>query len=319
MSCPEPINPKQALYIKLGYGGAHADECIREGVLYIGYGEMEHSSCLAGDWDAAKEQLRAALNCKPGALANHVRQVKEFYIADRDTLWVTIHNRHLYWCFAQPEVTQYDQGVRLLDRQRVRGTVDGWRNTDILGNPLAIDGISSLITRTHGYRGTICRINDGAAFEYLVRKINVQETEALKHVRAERESLVTSAQALIGNLHQSDFELLIDLLFRQAGWQRLSEVGGQMKDLDAVFLAPVTQKRYGVQVKMSADGGTLADWQTACEGMDDFERLYFAVQKEVGDLGRKLVGERFELLLPDSIARNVVDYGLLNWLIEKST
>jgi hypothetical protein len=52
---------------------------------------------------------------------------------------------------------------------------------------------------------------------------------------------------------------LVDLVFRQAGWQRLSVLGETMKFTDMDLLEPVTGDQYQVQVKSAA---TLADLES---------------------------------------------------------
>jgi hypothetical protein len=43
---------------------------------------------------------------------------------------------------------------------------------------------------------------------------------------------------LLDQLHQDDFELLIELVFSSSGWRRISAVGGTQKTLDIALTLP---------------------------------------------------------------------------------
>ena len=64
-------------------------------------------------------------------------------------------------------------------------------------------------------------------------------------------------------MHWKDFETLVDLLFRQAGWRRLSVLGETMKYADLELEEPITMERYQVQIKSAADLGDFARYRDA--------------------------------------------------------
>ena len=47
----DPIAPGAIRYIKLGAGGAFARSSLDNGELQLGYHEVPHDVCVAGDWD----------------------------------------------------------------------------------------------------------------------------------------------------------------------------------------------------------------------------------------------------------------------------
>jgi len=53
--------------------------------------------------------------------------------------------------------------------ERIRKTIGGWRNTDINGELLRVNTLSTRLTKVAGYRRTICKIE---AQDYLLRRIN---------------------------------------------------------------------------------------------------------------------------------------------------
>jgi hypothetical protein len=89
------------------------------------YREIDHHTCLAGDWEKARAQLiesgRTAIGASQG-----VREVRDFYELGEDTLWVTIADGHLHWAFAEGEVLPLDQDDPGRP-SRIRRTRKGWR------------------------------------------------------------------------------------------------------------------------------------------------------------------------------------------------
>lgn len=73
--------------------------------------------------------------------------------------------------------------------------------------------------------------------------------------------------------HWKDFEILVDLIFRNAGWRRVSVVGESLKFVDMELEEPITGEQYQVQVKSDA---TIADFKEYAEQFTerDFRKLY---------------------------------------------
>jgi hypothetical protein len=238
----KPISPKLAYYIKLGRHGEWEKECITETqTLRLGYNSIPDDLCRQGKWDEIHENFKKERE-DLGAATRDRNQVRSFYEADENVLWVTFYGERLYWCFSAPEITL------LPDKTKVRHVIGRWSCTDIHGEPLQESQLSGYLLRMRGFRGTICKVKE---IEYLVRKINgdVQpEVEEVLKAKAELESRI---ETLIRKLSWKDFELLIDLLFRQAGWQRLSELGKTKKDIDIDLEYPLTGDSFYVQVKSS--------------------------------------------------------------------
>jgi hypothetical protein len=85
--------------------------------------------------------------------------------------------------------------------------------------------------------------------DYLIRKINGQTTDEVENAKLSLTRLKSDVRDLIQGLWWHDFELLIDLVFSKAGWQRFSVLGKTEKDIDLDIYSPTTQKRAFVQIK----------------------------------------------------------------------
>ena len=83
---------------------------------------------------------------------------------------------------------------------------------------------------------------------------------------------------LIRSLQWKDFETLIDLIFRQAGWQRVSETGKTQKTLDLELFAPVTGERAIVQIKAQSNRQEFLEYQEKFKEMsNDYDKFFYVV------------------------------------------
>ncbi len=307
-----PIRPMHALYIKLGQGGSWENECINEtSTLRLGYQEASHELCLKGNWDVVQKELKA-IRKDDGAATRDMNQIRLFYESDETVLWTTFFGDRLYWCFSRHEITL------LPDMSKTRPVVDQWRSTDTSGKPLQKNQLSGKLLSMEGFRGTICSVKE---FDYLVQKINGQVNRETTEAVEALSTLEQKIEALIRGLHWKDFETLVDLIFRQAGWQRVGVLGETAKTIDLDLLSPITSERYAVQIKSKASRAEFETYQRRFTDMQGYNRLYFVVHTPSNDLmeAEPKLSEEIKLLLPDKIAHLAVMYGLADWVIAKTS
>lgn len=309
----QEIRPARGLYIKLGGGGEWEEDCMSESILRLGYQEADHDLCMQGFWDAIYQQLLDLGTKDKGAATRHVKQIKEFYTAPNDVLWITFHADWLWWCFSAPDITL------LPDYSKTRVAIGGWNKIDIFGRPLEMSRLKGSLVSMQGFRGTICRV-DQPEFVYLVNKINGRNPPELERTQEALNTLYREVEAIIHNLTWGDFEILVDLIFRQAGWQRLSRLGGTQKTIDLKLYSPITREKYAVQVKSTADKAVFEDYRNQSHAMEaGFARFYFVVHEPSHNLVKDLESDSyFKLIMPSDLARWVVEYGLTEWVISKA-
>lgn len=80
--------------------------------------------------------------------------------------------------------------------------------------------------------------------ESLKRLINHEPSQAYLTINEAKKTLIASVEDDLKHLHWKDFETLCDLVFSNAGWQRLSYVGVSMKYVDMEYEDPITQEIY---------------------------------------------------------------------------
>jgi hypothetical protein len=310
------IRPHLALYIKLGHAGVWEDECvIKEQILRFGSKELSYEDCLAGRWDKVTKLTTWSTTDK-GAITNHVRQIQDFYRAGQDVLWVTFHGNYLWWCFAERKVVLHSSQ----DGSAIRKVIGKWSNTDIKGNQLFLDTLRGSLLSMQGFRGTICRVKE---FDYLVNKINGKTPSQIVESRAAHDAFVSKVEQLVRNLRWKDFELLVDLIFREAGWKRLGPIGKTQKSIDLELLSPLLNEIISVQVKSEASLSVYNEYAKRLAEMDEYARSFFVVHSPDAGLAKELESQKSKssyltVLGPRQVAQLCVDYGLSEWVMAKA-
>jgi hypothetical protein len=308
----KPITSKKVLFIKLGEGGEWEESCIKNGELKIGFRDADFQTCQKGDWKKIAQHYQTH-NTRPRdkkTASRFMGELRYFFEEPVDTLWITYYNKKVWWAFARSGVTLLD------DNRKIRKVIDKWHDCDVNGNHLTFDNLSGQLLRTQGYQGTICKVS---AAKYLINKINGVEPEDVINAKQDYQSLKTSIEKLIKKLSWQDFELFVDLIFRNAGWQRLSVVGKTEKTLDLDLQSPVTLERALVQVKSQS---TLVEFQKylyTYKHLGHFHKFFFVVHtsKDKGILVFKNTPEIIVWRV-NELAELTIDSGLAKWLIKKS-
>jgi len=308
------VTAAKALYIKLGEGGRWERSAIAGGEIRFGYQEIPHEMCVSGDWEEAKRI--EGLHCSnPGALTRHINQVQEFYMADESVMWITFHAGKLWWCFAEKKVTAVENNDKV---RRVKGQ---WRDTSLAGKTLWKRDISGKLLTIEKYRGTICNVAQ-LSFSYLIHKINDTFEPHVAEAQQAFVALQASLIPIIKNLHEFDFEILVDLIFRQSGWQRVGVSGGTEKDIDLDLVSQATGERIAVQVKSVADSVIWKNYKERLSELGGFSRFYFVSHSPAPGLLQLIKAEQdhnFVLWDANKLAAQTVRGGLTCWLLDKAS
>lgn len=297
-------------YIKLGDGGKWEPYCIEEKqVLRLGYESPHHQESLAGDWDTVRNFWLSARKGNNGAASRDLNQIRDFYELSEADIWVTFYRRKMYWCHAHKEVYELEDG------SRIRKVIGSWSCLDKNGSPLSIENIDGRITKVQGYRGTICGVE---LPEYLLRKINGEVQPEIQSTKEALEALKKNVEDLIKGLWWHDFELLVDLIFAQSGWQRISVLGKAEKDIDLDIFSPVSQKRAFVQVKSTTTADQIQNYREIFSQHHQYDEMYFVFHTFLGSLKNLSINDpRVTLWDISRVAELVINAGLIDWLLAK--
>lgn len=308
----EPVRAEKALFIKLGEGGMWEAECLRRGTLRFGYNEIPNAVCAAGDW-AEVERIAKGFSKDKGSATRHVNQVRQFYETDESVLWITFHADRLWWCFSGQEVSP------LPDEEKERRVAGAWSDADVNGLPLLKGKLSGRLLAVQGFQGTICSVSE---LGYLLHKINGTVEPHVAAAQDAFESLQTALVPIIKKLHHKDLEILVDLVFRQAGWQRVGVSGGTEKDIDLDLISPVTGERIAVQVKSRATGDVWRAYRDKYADMRGFARFYFVTHSPTEALRREAESAEdpaFVFWGVEQLASQALRGGLTGWLLDKAS
>jgi len=303
----EKIKATNVLFIKLGAGGIYEKDCIeKDNTLRVGFIGIENL-CLKKDWEAVHKYYTEVEKTKSYVASGFTKQIKQFYEEDEKTLWITFHSNKLWWCYSKPIVTV------LSDNTKTRPVIGNWSDKDINGKPLLFGNISGKLLKTQGFRGTICTVPEK---EYALRKINGDQSKEVVAVEKAMNELKSKLSDLIKQMQWKDFEVLIDLIFRQGGWQRLSERGKAIKSIDLELLSPVTSERAIIQIKSECGLMEFKEFEDIAR-KKDYDKYFFIVHSPKNDLLNFENDTDTNLFFVDKITDLTISSGLVDWIISK--
>jgi len=305
------IKADKVLFIKLGQGGKFETDCIeKDNTLRLSYWEVDHQLCINKKWNKVHDFFTAHENSKDFVATSHTNQIRQFYEEGEKTLWITFYANKLWWCFSKPE-------IKLLpDKTKTRPVIGKWSDRDIKANVLFTGNISGKLLKTQGFRGTICSVPEE---KYALSKINCEQMKEVVEVEQAMFNLRTKLIILIQNLQWKDFETLVDLIFRQAGWQRVGATGKTQKTLDIELFAPVTGERAIVQIKAQSDLKEFANYQKQFATMNDYDKFFYVVHTAKNNLATYVNETETKLYLVDKVAELTISAGLVEWVIKKTS
>lgn len=308
----------KAYYIKLGERGAWEEDSINNDKIRIGWGDTKLEDIQKGNWDKIKKEIQEDFedrNKKTGATQDF-NALKNIYDADSNTVFVTFHNSEFWWCRVKDAVGK--ERIKEDGASKYREVDGKWNNQDVVGKVLLSNQISGKLSKLQRFPATCCKVGE---IDHLRCLINADRSPEHNSISETKKELISSVRAGIKLLHWKDFEILVDLVFSQAGWRRTSVLGETMKFFDLVLEEPITNDRYGVQIKSTTTSREFKDY--AKEFTDNFEgqfrTFYFVVHSSEDDTlsedSKKY--ENVELIFADKLAKMIVDGGLVDWLMEK--
>jgi len=303
------IVPSKVLYIKLGQGGEWNENCIEESnCVKIGFVDVDKQLLKNREW--SKIKLNYEQKGIPAHIASlYTNQLRVFCETDGKVLWITFYKHKLWWTFAKVdlEITKTNE--------KVRSCIDKWHDTDINNKTLFTEALSGDLTKVQRFQSTICTVY---AENYIVRKINAEESEEVIKTILAKNNLIKAVASIIKILNPYDFELLIDLIFRNFGFQRTSIIGRTQKEKDIELFSPVFNERYLVQIKTASN---LKEFIKYAESFTDnlaFDCSFFIVHSPSKDLDMySSDNDRVILWKVSDISKHVINSGLLDWILDK--
>jgi len=310
----EPITIKSSYYVKLGKGGEWAEDSIQRGIIRIGWKEQVlddvnnwRESVIREKTLLAREQ--EGLPTTKTVVSNDVNALSKIVHSTPEDVWITFHGSYLWWCQVA------ETGIEEDTVSKYRKIAGQWSHCDTEGTSLIINQIPGRLSKIQRFSGTICSLGTDEVND-LRRLLNNQPSVDFQSISSTKATLEKQIESGLSLLHWKDFEILVDLIFRNAGWRRVSVVGESMKSVDMELEEPITRELYQVQVKSDA---TIANFREYADQFTegDFRKLYFVVHNSKEKWTNAPQYKNVELILQEQLAQMVVDSGLVNWLLKR--
>ncbi len=303
------IDFADAFYIKLGRRGAWELDSIKTGKLRLGWANQSIEDINAHRWDVIEEQLRVELEGKPtNVVTRDLNALKIIAESASHDIWITFYQAKLWWTRLAAGTVEQDT------LSKFRRTANPWSDRDVKGRLLVSNGLPGKISTLQGFRGTTCRVHYP---DLLRRVLNGTRSLLATKISNHRDGLSQHLTNAIKELHWKDFETLVDLVFRAAGWVRVSVLGQHAKGYDLELREPIIGDRYIVQVKaragMSELKATIANFSP-----EDFRRVFFVVHTPAPDLVKPNgIPNHVEIVSPQRLGELAMDAGLSKWIEDK--
>ncbi|RPH53757.1 MAG: hypothetical protein EHM84_03225 [Lysobacterales bacterium] len=178
--------------------------------------------------------------------------------------------------------------------------------------------MSGSLLAVQAYRGTICAVDQS----YVVHKINGANPPLVDAASRALTTLIEALQPIVERLHARDLEVLVDLIFRNAGWNRVGVLAETETDIDLALESAVTGERIAVEVKARASISDYRDYSARYAAMVGFDRFYFVTHSAIAGLEKEGASARrtgVNFWGSRSLAERAAHSGLAQWLIDKST
>jgi hypothetical protein len=305
--------PKSVRYVKNGRGGQWWPAAKARGEVHLGWSNVPDNLLQAADLAAIEPIIRAAYTGNTGATQDF-NALRALLDHPSQHVWVTFEDGCLWWCTVHdaveinPDDESKNYGNFWLRCDRP------WTNCSVGGRYLAMANLPGVITRTAGYRTTVC---EPQGWREILRIIqDEQDPDAIAAAQA-RGAYEDAVVKLIMRLGDRDFELLIDLILSRTGWVRVAKLGGATEGIDVEAENITANEIAFVQVKSSADQRVLNDYvHRYDERRDRYQRMIFAVHSPVGSF-KQPTDKSVQVWTGHRIAQLVVRLGLGEWVASR--
>lgn len=300
-------------YIKLGESGRWWPECIKDKIIKLGFnsGDPELLKLSReGKWELVKHYWSS----RSGTSTAHTNAMREFFEDDGNTLWVTFQDGCMYYGYSDGGniFTNIDTTGEPITYRKMNDL--GWRNTDLNGDILRFDELSGKLTKTAGFRMTICKFSEDVE-NYIRRKISAKPNPLVIEAEKAKDNLAASLEDIIKLFTWKDFELLIDLIFSNSGWKRISSIGGSQKTTDLDLINPVTDDLAFVQIKSSTNQSEFEDYvKLKSLEKSEYQRMFYVYH--TGSLHSSY--EDVVVWDLKKVCDRVIETGLINWVIGRA-
>lgn len=295
--------PGSVRYVKNGAGGKWWRQAYNKNQIHAGWDGYPDEMILSRDLVGLRSYHGTSPTQDYNALVT-LLNAKQY-------IWVTVQDGFLWWCTASDDLGLDPEGSNESHGHFWIVCDMPWSNKSLSGNLLAVGDLPGAVSQIASYRATVC---EPSASNALRRIIIGDKNPAVVAVEIARVAFVTAVEELIKDLHEKDFEVLIDLILQRTGWARIARLGGVTEGVDIEVENPATGEIAFVQVKSRADHSVLTKYIGLFHSRRDrYGRMIFAVHTMEGPT-LSAADSHVQVWDSNRIANLAVMLGLSDWL-----
>lgn len=313
------MNISHAYFIKLGEAGCWEQDSLQSNKVRFGWKYISVTDIINRKWNLIKTQIDndfISRGKKTGS-TNDFNALKNICESDGDTIFITFISGMMYWCTIIPGSIGEDPISKYIE------TNITWTNHNISGKrDFFINNLSGRLTKLQLFMGTLCTVgNELKEFDYLCNLINGLESQEYTNLLKAMENLKVEIKPAIKSLSPKDFEIFIDLLFRNIGWRRTSVLGEVMKFFDLILEEPLPKSIHGVQIKSRS---TLTEYNKyrstfLNQYSTSINTFYYFVHSPDKNLADYIeTNDQIKIMKADDICEMAIESGLVYWLLDKA-
>jgi len=314
MQSPVVLDGLSVRYMKNGAGGCWWQAAKANGQAHFGWSNIGHHLLLEPDWVEIESIIRHPPGRPPanrGSASTDLSRLRETLVEPERHVWVTFEDNCMWWCTLRSGAVPNPSGEDSSTGHFWLNCDRPWSNESLQGRRLSIGDLPGPVTRTSGYRATLCTPRASAQ---ILRIIGGQQDPDAIAASAARAAYVNACAATVRRLGPQDFELLVELVLSRSGWARTSTVGKTREGVDIEAENPAIDETAFVQVKSSGSQAVLDQYVAVFEGRRaDYSRMIFAVHTPDGAIEAP-PGLPVQIWTCERLAALVVRLGLGEWV-----
>lgn len=304
------VLPKSVRYVKNGRGGQWWQAARANNQIHLGWKSVPHELLLMPDFPKIRQLLKAEFGSRRGATQDF-NALSDLLITPSQHIWMTFQDGCMWWCTAfdgaitNPNGESPEKGNFWLACNRP------WSNQSLKGRLLAISDLPGSVTRTAGFKGTVCTPKAWQAVLRIIRDERDPDATSTANARSAYQQTVLT---VVKRLSPKDFEQLIDHILTRTGWARISTLGKTREGIDIEAENLAVGEIAFVQVKSSANQQVLNDYiERFQKRREIYSRMIFAVHSPAGKLTAP-TDHAVQVWTGDRLAQLVVRLGLGEWV-----
>jgi hypothetical protein len=160
--------PNSVRYVKNGEGGRWWQSAKTNAQMHLGWKEIPHELLRNPDFSAI-EQLNRRGFTDQGAATRDFNALRWLLDIPSQHVWITFEDGCMWWCTVRDRVEPNPSGQDQDNGHFWLACDRPWSNHSLGGRLLAITDIPGAVTRTAGFRATVCKPYASEAILRIIR------------------------------------------------------------------------------------------------------------------------------------------------------